>query len=70
MTQKANGFWIATSDLMSGLMVIFLFIAVVYMYEIKDVDKRVARNDRVLISMKKFLEYNAKNIKFQTWKMY
>ena len=37
MTQNANGFWIATSDLMSGLMVIFLFIAVVYMYEIKDV---------------------------------
>ena len=37
MTQKFNGFWISISDLMSGLMVIFLFIAVAYMYEIKDV---------------------------------
>ena len=35
--KKSNDFWISISDLMSGLMVIFLFIAVAYMYEIKDI---------------------------------
>ena len=35
--EKSDGFWISISDLMSGLMVIFLFIAVAYMYEIKDI---------------------------------
>ena len=33
MGDKNNGFWISISDLMSGLMVIFLFIAVAYMVE-------------------------------------
>jgi len=36
-TNKNDGFWVSISDLMSGLMVIFLFIAVAYMYEIKEV---------------------------------
>lgn len=34
---KSDGFWISISDLMSGLMVIFLFIAIAYMYEIQDI---------------------------------
>ena len=33
MGDKNNDFWISISDLMSGLMVIFLFIAVAYMVE-------------------------------------
>ena len=34
---ESDGFWISISDLMSGLMVIFLFIAIAYMYEIQDI---------------------------------
>jgi outer membrane protein OmpA-like peptidoglycan-associated protein len=36
-TKDNNGFWLSISDLMSGLMVIFLFISVAYMREIKEV---------------------------------
>ena len=37
MGNKNNGFWLSISDLMSGLMVIFLFISIAYMREIKEV---------------------------------
>ena len=37
MGDKNNGFWLSISDLMSGLMVIFLFISIAYMREIKEV---------------------------------
>ena len=37
MGNKNNGFWLSISDLMSGLMVIFLFISIAYMREIKGV---------------------------------
>ncbi len=37
MGTKNNGFWLSISDLMSGLMVIFLFISIAYMREIKEV---------------------------------
>jgi outer membrane protein OmpA-like peptidoglycan-associated protein len=34
---KNNGYWISIADLMSGLMIIFVFIALAYMHEIKDI---------------------------------
>lgn len=37
MTTKKNNFWLSVSDLMSGLMVVFMFIAVAYMYEMNKV---------------------------------
>ena len=42
MTAKTNnGYWISIADLMSGLMVIFVFIAIAYMHEIKDVNNGI-----------------------------
>ena len=35
--KKTNGYWISIADLMSGLMVTFMFIAIAYMHEIKDI---------------------------------
>ncbi len=35
--KRNNGYWISIADLMSGLMVIFMFIALAYMHEIKTV---------------------------------
>jgi hypothetical protein len=35
--------WVSISDLMSGLMVIFLFFAVSYMYDVQQNQKRVQR---------------------------
>ena len=32
-----NSFWLSISDLMAGLMVIFMFIAIAYMYEMKEI---------------------------------
>ena len=37
MTVNHNSFWLSVSDLMAGLMVVFMFIAIAYMYEITDI---------------------------------
>ena len=37
MTENKNSFWLSVTDLMSGLMVVFMFIAIAYMYEMKQV---------------------------------
>ena len=37
MDSSNNDFWVSTSDLMAGLMVIFLFIAIAYMMEMKEI---------------------------------
>ncbi len=39
--QKNNGYWISIADLMSGLMVVFMFIALAYMHEIKEVNNGI-----------------------------
>jgi len=37
MRVNHNSFWLSISDLMSGLMVVFMFIAIAYMYEMKEI---------------------------------
>ena len=41
MDNHNNDFWVSTSDLMAGLMVIFLFIAIAYMAEVKSIVDKV-----------------------------
>ena len=36
MTNK-NSYWVSVADLMSGLMIVFMFIAIAYMFEMKQV---------------------------------
>ena len=37
MRVNHNSFWLSISDLMAGLMVVFMFIAIAYMYEMKEI---------------------------------
>jgi outer membrane protein OmpA-like peptidoglycan-associated protein len=37
MNVNHNSFWLSISDLMAGLMVVFMFIAIAYMYEMKEI---------------------------------
>ena len=41
MDNSNNDFWVSTSDLMAGLMIIFLFIAIAYMTEMKSIIDKV-----------------------------
>ena len=41
--------WLSVSDLMSGLMIIFLFIAVIYMRDILDATKRFESVNNLII---------------------
>ena len=40
-TTNNNQFWMSTTDLMSGLMIIFMFIAIAYMHEIREVNNGI-----------------------------
>lgn len=45
MHKKSEHYWVSMSDMMTGLMVIFMFISVAYMYQLQ---KKQAERDRIL----------------------
>ena len=65
-----NREWINISDLMSGLMMIFLFISVAYMVEVEEQQEKIRHIVKIYVSAQKVLNqalHNELNIDLNKW---